>query len=167
VVNRIGAKIVSADPKAKTREVKFKAAYASASAGGFEPQTVVGLKANAEQNSRNKGWSVSNSLKPESLILIPEKGVKLEAGETLVLELDQRSRKKSNFSLLFAVRCTADSRVEIAAAAPAKIAKIFKQPGGAPDGTGRGTRPAIITCGITRRSPANERAEFADVRRQL
>ncbi len=128
IVDQIRVSVVSANAKVKPRDVKFRAVYASATAGGFEPQTVVGLKAKAEQNARNKGWSVSNSVKEQRLTLIPETEVKLQAGEMLQVELDQRSRKKEQLLASFAVRYTEDKRAELSVATPPKLLAILQTP---------------------------------------
>jgi Protein of unknown function (DUF1553)/Protein of unknown function (DUF1549)/Planctomycete cytochrome C len=126
IVDQIRVSVLPADAKAKPREVKFRAVYATTTAGGFEPQTVVGLKVNVEQNARNKGWSVSNSLKPQSLTLIPENTVKLQAGDTLRVELDQRSRKKEQLLASFALKYTLDARAELAVSTPPQMVAILR-----------------------------------------
>ena len=128
IIDQIRVSVVSANAKVKPRDVKFRAVYASATAGGFEPQTVVGLKAKAEQNARNKGWSVSNSVKEQRLTLIPETEVKLQAGEMIQVELDQRSRKKEQLLASFAVRYTEDKRAELSVATPPKLLAILQTP---------------------------------------
>lgn len=166
ILDQVRVTIVPKDSQEKPREVKFKAAYASASAGGFEPQTVVGIKAKADSNARNKGWSVGNSTKPESLTLIPEKVVSLKAGEALRVELDQRSRKKDQLLASFAVRCSSDPRVELAVSTPAKLWLILKGLSGS-----RTPQDELLALDYYVRSYAPEaakkREEYAGVKRDL
>jgi mono/diheme cytochrome c family protein len=166
IVDQIRVSVISQDPKAKARDVKFRAVYASSIAGGFEPQTVVGLKAKLEQNARNKGWSVSNSTKAEALTLIPEKPVQLQAGESLRVELDQRSRKNEQLLASFALRYTLDSRAELAAATPSKMFAVLKE--------GADARPPqnaaqALDYYVRNHAPEaeKERTEYAAVKRDL
>jgi hypothetical protein len=126
MVDQIRVSVVSEDPKAKAREVKFRGVYATSSVSGFEPQTVVGLSPKAAQNSRNKGWNVANSTKTESLSLVPEKPIKLQQGERLRVEIDARSRKAEQVLSSFALRHTSEARIELALATPPAVFAALK-----------------------------------------
>ena len=125
VVDAIRVKWLHAGTPGKDTEVKFKAAFATSATGGYEPQTVVGLKVADTANSRNKGWSVAASPKPQTLTLLPEKPLALKPGDILRVELDQRSRKKEQHLAAFALHYTADARVETLAATPANVLPVF------------------------------------------
>ena len=166
ILDQIRVSIVSEDPKAKARELKFRAVYATSAAAGFEPQTVVGLKAKADQNARNKGWNVANSTKSEALTLVPEKAVKLEPGESIRVELDQRSRKSEQLLASFALRVTSDSRAELLVATPPRIVAIMKEPAAS-----RSPQNAAQALGYYVREHApeagKERAEYASRKKEL
>ena len=166
IVDQIRVSVVPQDPKAKARDMKFRAVYATSSAGGFEPQTVVGLKAKLEQNVRNKGWSVSNSTKAESLTLILEKPVNLQAGESLRVELDQRSRKNEQLLASFALRYTTDTRAELAAATPAKIFAVLKE---SADARSPQNAAQALDYYVRNHAPEadKERTEYAAVKRDF
>jgi len=125
VIDLIKVSVLSADPKVKPREVKFRAVYATTAAGGFEPQTVVGLKTKSDANARNKGWNVANSTKPQTLTLIPEKPVVLREDESLKIEIDQRSRKREQALGSFSIALTRDGRAELLAGTPANILAVL------------------------------------------
>jgi hypothetical protein len=126
LVDAIRVSVVSADAGVKPREVKFSAAYATTSGGGFEVQTVVGLKAKSDKNARNKGWNVSNSTKPQRLSLIPENAIVLKADETLRVEIDQKARKKDQALGCFAILHTRDPRAELAVSTPLNLAPLLQ-----------------------------------------
>ncbi|NBV32785.1 MAG: DUF1553 domain-containing protein, partial [Proteobacteria bacterium] len=127
VVDAIRVKWVHGETPGKDTEVKFKAVFATSATGGYEPQTVVGLKVTDTANSRNKGWSVAASPKPQTLTLLPEKPIALKLGDSLRIELDQRSRKKEQHLTAFSLQYTGDARAETLAATPVNLLPVRKE----------------------------------------
>jgi hypothetical protein len=108
-------------------ELKFRAVYATAAAGAFELNAVAGLKPKDPAN-RNKGWNVSNSVKPQALTLVLEKPLQAKAGDVLRVEVDQQTRKKEQHLSSFVVKLTADAAAELAAAIPANLSALAALP---------------------------------------
>ena len=165
-VDAIRVKWVHAGNKQKPTDVKFRAAYASASAGGFEPQTVIGLKVKDMANARNKGWSAPASAKPQTLTLLPEKPLALQAGDVLRIELDQRTRKKEQHLTAWTLHYTADSRVETLAASPTAVLPtlLLSSEARSPQQTAQATDYYVRSIAP---EASAERAELAETKRKL
>lgn len=100
------------------REIRFRSAYATLASGGFEEQTVVGLKAKNDANARNRGWNAVAGGKPQALTLLLDKPLEIKAGDVLRVEIDQRTRKKEQQLASFSLETTGDVRAELAASIP-------------------------------------------------
>ena len=110
------------------RELKFRAVYATATNGGYEPQTAVGLKALNPEKNKNKGWSVGPNTKPQMLTLILDKPLALKEGDKLHVELDQKGGKKEQHLASFSLGTTGDDRAESGASTPQHIAALLMKP---------------------------------------
>lgn len=102
-------------------ELKFRAVYATGTAAGFEPQTVVGLKALDPQKNKNRGWGVGPGSKPQSLTLILDKPIATKPEDKLYVELDQQGVNGEQMLASFALFQTGDDRVETWASTPQQI----------------------------------------------
>jgi mono/diheme cytochrome c family protein len=125
VVDAIRVKWVHGETPGKDTDVKFKAVFATSATGGYEPQTVIGQKVTDMANSRNKGWSVAASPKPQTLTLLLEKPLALKPGDSLRVELDQRTRKKEQHLAAFSLHYTSDARAETLAATPVNLLPVL------------------------------------------
>jgi hypothetical protein len=108
-------------------ELKFRAVYATATAGSFELNPVAGLKPKDPAN-RNKGWNVANSVKPQGLTLLLERPLQVKDGDVLRVELDSQTRKKEQHLASFSVKLTSDSGAELAAEIPANMSAMAVLP---------------------------------------
>ncbi len=148
------------------REVRFKAAYASLASGGFEAQTVVGLKAKNDGNARNKGWNAVAGAKPQTLTLVLEKPLDVKAGDVLRVEIDQRTRKKEQQLASFSLQTSGDARVEIAASIPIALQPALQL---SPDKRPPAQTAQLQDYYVRNHAPeaASERTELAAVRKGI
>ncbi|MEI6714338.1 MAG: PSD1 and planctomycete cytochrome C domain-containing protein [Verrucomicrobiota bacterium] len=107
------------------RELKFRAVYATASAPGYEPSTVVGFKAMEPEKNKNRGWSVGPNVRPQSLTLVLDKPQAIKAGDKLHVELEQKAGKREQHLASFLLETTADERVEQVESVPQNIQLLF------------------------------------------
>jgi hypothetical protein len=110
------------------RELRFRAVYATASAGGYEPQTAVGLRALNPEKNKNKGWSVGPNPKPQTLTLILDAPIGVREGDKLHVELDHKAGKREQHLASFSLAVTEDSRVETSASTPQNILELLAKP---------------------------------------
>jgi hypothetical protein len=107
------------------RELKFRAVYATASAGGYEPQTVVGLRALNPEKNRNKGWSVPNSTTEQTLTLILDKPMETSRDGLLEVTLEHNAKKKNLRLASFSVSASGSPLSELWSSTPPTLRELI------------------------------------------
>ena len=109
------------------REFKYKAVYASSVAAGYEAQSVVGLKINDPEKNKTKGWAVSNTSKPQWLVLLPDRPIEAKPGDMVRFEIGHKGRRKDQQIGSFALETTGDNRVQLAVSTPPALSEVLQK----------------------------------------